>query len=184
MQPSFRRLLSFAFEPEYSFPDAPRRISPGEVVMMLLLITAEWATFWAITAGSVFALCTLIALIFEVRHLKSSVQSSTYQRIYEQMITIDRFFIENPSLKPYFYGSETPTTKNPIELEKVASIAEMMIDYFDSVYHQQDCMPEDTFPQFLRFMKDTCTASPVLKQFIHCRRDWYPEKFWQHLGVR
>src|SRR5438034_7569075 len=83
MRTSFRRLLSFAFEPEYSFPDAPRRISPGEVVMMLLLITAEWATFWAITAGSVFALCTLIALIFEVRHLKSSVQSSTYQRIYE-----------------------------------------------------------------------------------------------------
>ena len=150
---------------------------------MLLLIAPEWATFWAITAGSVFALGTLIALIFEVRHLRSSVQSSTYQRIYEQMITIDRFFIENPSLKLYFYGSDPPTSKNPIELEKMASVAEMMIDYFDSVYHQQDCMPDGTFPQFLRFMKDTCTTSQVFRQFVHCRRDWYPEKFRQDLGV-
>ena len=150
---------------------------------MLLLIAPEWATFWAITAGSIFDLFTLMALISEVRHLKASVQSSTYQRIYEQMIAIDRFFIDNPTLKPYIYGSESPATKNPIEVDKLDSVAEMMIDYFDSVYHQQECMPENTFPQFLRFMKDTCTTSPLLKQFLRCRRDWYPQKFREDLGV-
>src|SRR5438128_1367147 len=118
MRTSFRRLLSFAFEPEYSFPDAPRRISPGEVVMMLLLITAEWATFWAITAGSVFALCTLIALIFKFRHLKRSVKSSTYKRIYDQLITIDRFFIENPGLNPIFTDRKLRQRRIRLSLKK------------------------------------------------------------------
>src|SRR5882724_12676884 len=98
---------------------------------MLLLIEAEWATVWAIVAGNVITLFTLLAVIMELRHLKKSIHSSTYQRIYEQMMRIDRFFIDNPSLKSYFYGSKVPSTTNPSELDKLASISEMMIDYFD-----------------------------------------------------
>ena len=148
---------------------------------MLLLIEAEWATVWAIVAGNVITLFTLLAVIMELRHLKKSIHSSTYQRIYEQMMRIDRFFIDNPSLKSYFYGSKVPSTTNPSELDKLASISEMMIDYFDSVYHQQDCMPKDTFPQFLKFMQDVCRTSPLLKAFIRDRQYWYPRDFRDEL---
>src|SRR5258707_6860625 len=148
---------------------------------MLLLISAEWATVWAIVAGNIVTLSTLIAVIIELRHLKKSIHSSTYQRIYEQMMRIDRFFIDNPTLKSYFYGSAEPSTTNLAELDRLASISEMMVDYFDSVYHQQDCMPKDTFPQFLTFMKDLCTTSPTLKAFLAERPNWYPEDFRQSL---
>jgi hypothetical protein len=144
---------------------------------MLLMISAEWATVWAIAAGNIITLCTLIAVIIELRHLKKSIHSSTYQRIYEQMISIDRFFIDNPSLKPYFYGSKSPITKNPLELDKLDSISEMMVDYFDSVYHQKDCMPKGTFPQFLAYMQDLSNRSPHLRTFLDKRKTWYPSDF-------
>jgi hypothetical protein len=144
---------------------------------MLLMISAEWATVWVIAAGNIITLCTLIAVIIELRHLKKSIHSSTYQRVYEQMIRIDKFFIDNPSFKPYFYGSKEPTTKNPLELDKLASISEMMVDYFDSVYHQKDCMPEGTFPEFLTYMQDLSKKSPLLKAFLENRKTWYPSTF-------
>ena len=148
---------------------------------MFLIISAEWATVWAIAAGNIITMSTLIAVIIELRHLKKSIHSSTYQRIYEQMIRIDRFFIDNPGLKPYFYGSKEPGTKNPVELDKLTSISEMMVDYFDSVYHQQDCMPKDTFPQFLRYMQDLSTKSPMLEAFLKKREDWYPKGFRENI---
>ena|SRR2546423_3462572 len=148
---------------------------------MYPLISHEWAEVYAIIAGDIITLFTLIALILEVRHLKKSIHSSTYQRIYEQMINIDRFFIRRPTLKPYFYDRKEVETNNPAELNELFSIAEMLIDYFDSVYHQQDCMPEDTFPQFSAFMRDLCSNSPLLKDFLNERKEWYPEDFLKHL---
>ena len=144
-------------------------------------ICADWV---AAIATCVSAIAVVVALCFiwiQTRNLRRSIQSSTYQNVYQTMIDVDRFFAENPNLKPYFYGGKQVDTKEQVNRERLFSIAEMLADYFDNVYHQEACMPPQTFAGFSKFMRDTYQNSPVLREFLSERKDWYSKKFIEHL---
>ena len=125
---------------------------------------------------------------FQLRKLVQSIQSQTYQRVYETMISLDRFFMENPALKRYVYGPApednviTPTKE--VDGKNLFSVAEMVVDYFDNVFHQRKCMPRGTFLPFCKFMRRTCRESELIKEFLKQRGDWYPLDFRAHLAGR
>jgi hypothetical protein len=104
---------------------------------MLILITPEWLIAFGTIALAIFTLGSILALIVQIRDLKKSIQSSTYQHVYERMIEIDLYFIQHPEDKLYIYGDKSIETDNPVEKARLFSLAEMMVDYFDSVYHQE-----------------------------------------------
>lgn len=127
---------------------------------------------------------TLVGFVFvayQLFLLRRSIRSSTYQNVYQMMINIDNFFIENPDLKPYFYEGQIMEEREGLNYTKLLSVAEMLIDYFDNVYHQKDCMPRRTFEGFSEFMKDMYRSSPVLQEFLSQRKHWYPQKFIEYL---
>ncbi|HVT17441.1 MAG TPA: hypothetical protein VHQ90_14830 [Thermoanaerobaculia bacterium] len=130
---------------------------------------------------SITLLVTIVGVgvaFYQLRELVSSVRSQTYQRIYDAMISIDRFFIDNPDLKSFFYSDSGLTSEGrSIDEPKLASVAEMLVDYFDSVYHQKDCMPTHTFDGFLNYMKGTYRTSLATRKFLASREDWYPADF-------
>jgi hypothetical protein len=130
------------------------------------------------------AILTTIFVVIQIRSVSKSVQGQTYQRVYELMITIDKFFIENPGLKPYFYPDTKIAAEENVNPEKLASIAEMMIDFFDNVYHQKKTMPGDTFPGFDEYMKSVYRYSGVLRDYLRNseRVKWYPDDFLKDLG--
>jgi hypothetical protein len=120
----------------------------------------------------------------QLEDVKTSIQSSTYQNVYQQMIEIDRYFIENPELKAYFYSTEMKVEipEDALQREKRFSIAEMLVDFFDSVYYQKKSMPPKTFSRFNQYMKDMYQNSVVLKKFLTDeRKDWYTDKFIEEL---
>jgi hypothetical protein len=124
------------------------------------------------------AIVSVALVLYQIKNLVASIHSQTYQRIYELMIQIDRFFIENPTIKPYFYPSANIVPED-VEREKLLSVSEMMIDYFDSVYHQRVCMPPRTFDGFKEYMQSIFRNSEILQEYLKIsgREKWYPKDF-------
>jgi hypothetical protein len=129
----------------------------------------------------IIVVVSLWFLWIQIRELRRSIQSSTYQNIYQMIVEIDRYFIENRDIKPYFYYNKEADSGQPHLREKLLSIAEMLIDCFDNIYHQKDCMPPSTFDPFSAFMKEIYQDSPILRELLSKREYWYPKRFVDHL---
>src|SRR6266568_9415269 len=133
----------------------------------------EWVAAIGTWASVVVTLITLYVIWKQLRGLKSSVQSSTTQNIYLHMIDIDRFFIDNPKMKPYFYSARSIDAADTEELAKLFSIAEMMVDYFDSVYQQRGCLTAETFNGKGQYMRELYSTSPTLQAYLDGKDEWY-----------
>ena len=144
-------------------------------------ISADWVEAIGTWVAAIVIVGSLWFLWLQIRDLRRSIRSSTYQNVYQLMIDIDRFFVENPNLKQYFYDGKELDTTEQVNREKLFSIAEMLVDYFDNVYYQQDCLPANTFDAFIAFMRDIYRNSPVLREFLSSREHWYPKKFVEDL---
>ena len=135
-----------------------------------------WVALFTLVVSAVFAIVNL-------RQVVRSIRGQTYQRVYAQMIDIDRFFFDHSDYKAYFYpdsGDRNPS----IDPVKLASVTEMMADYFDSVYYQRDSMPPVTFLGFQDYMRSVYSYSPQLQDFIKARERWYPPAFLSSLRER
>ena len=130
--------------------------------------------FWSLLVSVV----SVLLVLYQIQNLVKSIHSQTYQRIYELMIQIDRFFIDNPKLKPYFYPNTTITDED-VDKEKLLSVSEMMMDYLDNVYHQRACMPSHTFDGFREYMQSVYRSSETLQNYLALsgREKWYPKDF-------
>lgn len=132
---------------------------------------------------AIVAVVTIIFVYRQIKDLSKNIFSQTYQNIYERMIEIDRYFIDNPDLKKYFYYNEK-IPQNDLKLKtKLYSIAEMMVDYFDSVYYQRDCMRRKTFEAKAFYFGDVCNNSPILREYLNQPgiEKWYAKDFLEFL---
>ncbi len=154
--------------------------------MMLLSLYADWVGAIATAVGAVGTIISLIFLYSQLKDIKSSVRSSTYLNLYEQMIEIDKFFYEHPEWRPYFYDGKRAARMGEKEVSSLNSVAEMMIDFFDMAYHQKACMPPETIEGFENYMNCIFQKSPVMKNFIVGERaTFYPKQFISELrGVQ
>jgi hypothetical protein len=129
----------------------------------------------------ILAFAALCATLYQIRDAVRSIRGQTYQRVYEVMIGIDRFFFDHPAYKPYFYPESGEPKYPPDDPVRLASVAEMMADYFDSVYHQGDSMPKQTSQGFREFMRSVYHHSKELQNYIRLNEKWYPEHFVKSL---
>jgi hypothetical protein len=149
---------------------------------MFLTFYSEWVGAIATCVGAIGTIVSLIFLYHQVKGLKSTIEnseSSSYLNMLELMVSIDRFFIDKPELKPYFYNNKEVDAKDPIEKDRLESVAEMMMDFFEAVYHQKGSLPVATFNAYKRYMRRIYEHSPVLKDFLG-KNEWgqlYPEQF-------
>lgn len=139
----------------------------------------DWVQAVGVWISAIIVGVSLWILWIQIRELRRSIQSSTYQNIYHMIIGIDKYFIENTDVKPYFYYGRK--VDNEQLREPLLSTAEMLLDCFDNVYHQKDCMPPHTFDAFDAFMKEIYQNSPVLQELLTKRERWYPREFIEHL---
>ena len=138
----------------------------------------DWGSV-ATWISAVIAATTLLVLWWQIKDLRRSVQGSTYQNICSTMIMIDRFFAENPQLRPYFYGGKTLDGVTPLEQERLNAVAEMVVDFFYDVFHQRDLMSKQTFQPYSSWMKKLYMNSPIIREFIPTGT--YDDAFVKHL---
>jgi hypothetical protein len=148
---------------------------------------------WLQAAALFVQLVTVVLVVLQLASLRRSIRSQTYQRIYEVMIGIDRFFFEHKGLRPYFYPharglkkevDEKESNDEKVSRDELDSLTEMMVDYFDNVYYQRKCMPNRrAFEAFSEYMRSVYHHSEEMQHFIEDRRPWYPSEFIKHLAI-
>lgn len=118
---------------------------------------------------------SVIVLFRQTGLMVKQTRASVYQSIAGQMIEIDRVFLEHPSLKPYFYEGKPLPPVGTSDYYQVMSIAEMLIDFIDSVMTQAPNMPDYPWSTWQAYFTDLLQASPALQFYWQRYRKWYPQ---------
>src|SRR5690606_33337939 len=97
--------------------------------------------------GGLAAGISLIGILFAVTGFRRAgriVDRETDHRIYQMMLDIDRFFIENPDLRCFIYdGATMPEAyeEGSPEYHRVMATIELMVDFMECAYSQFELMP-------------------------------------------
>jgi hypothetical protein len=135
---------------------------------------AEWVAAIAAVATAILIFKQLSGLRQTVEYQISQVRSQTYQAVYSEMLSLDRFFFENWEFREYFYEGKEPPPDKKIQ---AGIVAELLCDLFDDVYHQRDTMPPNTFGEWQTYMLFLFDNSPTLRRAMESRQTWYPEDY-------
>ena len=123
----------------------------------------------------------LIGGIFVQRATKRQIEVMLLQsrgdvneRLYNQSLSIMKFFAEHPELRPYFYDNKD-LTQAGTELEKlkVLSTAEMVAGFMELVALQIEEQPAEIQPRWKNYVVDEYNSSPVLREHLASCRAWY-----------
>lgn len=112
--------------------------------------------------------------------MTKNMQASMHSTITIQTLEMDKIFLANPEIRPYFYdGWEVPDEKKNARIfNKIMIIAEYQLDYFDLVMTQQDYLPVDQDTEedrnnWTEYFKDSFAESPALCKRLNANPEWY-----------
>lgn len=112
------------------------------------------------------------ALLEQSREQTIATRATIYQNLTSMMIDIDKYFIDNPELKPYFYDKQDISEKDPL-YGKVESIAEMIIDFLDFVLSHKEYMSKPDWEEWELYAQYVYVKSPVLKRYWVANKKWW-----------
>lgn len=81
--------------------------------------------------GNLVLFLSVILLGLQVRNGARATLASVYQAINDNMLQINRLFIDRPSLRAYFYGQQELTDESPEDRERIEATAELFINFTD-----------------------------------------------------
>jgi hypothetical protein len=123
-------------------------------------------------AGDVILTATLVVFMFQARAMTKTNQSSVYQTVADQMMSIDRLFIDRPDLRPYFYGGK-PAPAGGDERERVIATSELIVDFMDNVMMQEPNIPDYLTSAWQTYFRSIAADSPSIREFWRENRRWY-----------
>ena len=144
------------------------------------------ATLMAALAGVAGAILgSVLGGIFALKAAKRQVEvmlrqsrGDVNERLYNQSLSIMKFFAENPELRPYFYDNkEIERAANDLEKLKVLSTAEMVAGFMDLVALQLEDQPDQIRPRRKAYLVDQHKSSAVLREHIAECAAWYADDF-------
>lgn len=123
-------------------------------------------------AGDVILAATMVVFMLQARYMMRSTRSSVYQTVADQMMSIDRLFVERPELRPHFYRNEPLPMHGP-NRERVVAATELFVDFMDNVATQAPHMPEYLSGPWALYFREIASTSPAVRAFWREHRDWY-----------
>jgi hypothetical protein len=126
--------------------------------------------------GNFVLFLSVVLLGLQVRNGARATLASVYQAMNDNMLQINRLFIDRPLLRPYFYGEQELTDESPEERERVEATAELFINFIDNVLTQMPLLPGNLAEPWRTYFSSVITGSPVLCDFWKRRREWYSEE--------
>jgi hypothetical protein len=130
--------------------------------------------------ASVISLIGILFAVTEVRRAGRIVDRETDHRIYQMMLDIDRFFIENPDLRCYIYDGATMSEEyeeGSPEYHRVMATIELMVDFMECAYSQFELMPIHQRIGWIHYFIAVSHSSPLLRQYVQEESDSYMPAF-------
>jgi hypothetical protein len=133
--------------------------------------------------GNFVLIVSVILLGLQVRemakqssHGARATLASVYQAMNDNMLQINRLFVDQPSLRPYFYDELEPTEESPEERERIDAAAELFVNFIDNVLTQMPLLPGHLAQPWRTYFASVATSSPVLRDFWQRHREWYSDE--------
>jgi hypothetical protein len=141
---------------------------PCRVQPLLALSTSNWILLASVVINGL-AFVGLIVSLLLLRAQGLAQRDATlviaYQNVTAQMADMNRLFLENVDLRPYFYdGSALPSIKG--ERERVLAAAEMYLNVMDNVLTQLPMLSRsDVAADWEAYFRDVYRWSPAVREF-------------------
>lgn len=133
--------------------------------------------------GFIVTIATLIFLFYQCKILKSSLRTQSFQNLFNNMISIDMFFANNPCVKLYVYGEkELPKDTKSFEYIQAMSACELLLDHFEEVVGCKSVMSNEMWEGWSEYMKKMYSSSKALRHYIEINNGKYTKKFLELLG--
>jgi len=98
------------------------------------------------------------------------------ERLYNQSLSIMKFFAENPELRPYFYDNkDLNRATSELERSKVLTAAEMVGGFMELVALQIQEQPAEIQPRWKAYIADAYNSSSVLREHLAACTSWYAD---------
>ena len=134
---------------------------------------------WLEVAQSVVAIIglpiltlTLVMIWRQALYAHHTAMSQVYQNTANDFSAVQRYFIDNPQYRPYFYDDKSIDAIDP-EYVRVSAIAEFFLHAVGNLTIHRQYMREYPWYVWERSLSDIYNKSPILQQFLHEHSDWY-----------
>ena len=140
----------------------------------------DWQAIEAVATAStaVIILVSVFILYGQLKGVRVQLRNSTIGNYWAQWVEMDKWFANNPDLKPYFYSSkDDPNTDKDLSA-RIDSTAEMLLDGFANLYYQSERIGHDKeWSTFRGFIERMYTSQPCFKSFVDKHTNWYSPEF-------
>jgi len=153
------------------------RFDPMHISDLIKLIVSV-ASFVTVCVTLFFLVLQNRTIVMQTKFNLQSVESNVFNTMTNQALASDEIFLRYPEIRPYFYSGKALVENDPLA-DKVKSVAEYYLDYFESLTTQLK-----KYPNIWRFERNAWEAniidmfawSPVLCQFLEINQAWYGEE--------
>lgn len=126
----------------------------------------------------------IIGFVFvwrQIKQVNASIKSNTDNNLYSLTIDINKFLIENPELRPYFYGDASGKEKEydnkDLNFNKIETLADIYITFFEYIFEERKNMEIDLFNSWEEWKKDMYKKSPAIRKHLKNHSNWYKSDF-------
>lgn len=147
---------------------------PRKIVESKPLTPYELATLLMSLTG----LVSLFLISQQVNTAKRQAKALTTQSVMSQLLEVDKLFIKDPELRPYFYSRKVISEDDP-NYNKVLAIAEFQLDFFDSYLTQSEYLTLSTDEEkqnWEKYIVDSFANSLPMCQRLKDAPGWYSAK--------
>ncbi|MBU3202540.1 hypothetical protein LL037_05725 [Clostridium estertheticum] len=114
--------------------------------------------------------------------MKSSLRTQSFQNLFSNMISIDLFFANNPSVKLNVYEEkDLPKDTKSYDYVQAMSACELLLDHFEEVFGCKNIMSKDMWLGWSTYMKEVYNNSKALRHYIEINRSKYFKEFLELL---
>ena len=132
------------------------------------LSTSDWIFLaGVIVNGLAFVGVIVSLLLLRAQGLtqRDATLSVAYQNMAAQMADMARFFVDNPDLRPYFFGNKEPPASLD-DHDRVVAVAEMYVNFMDNVLTQSPVLKRAGIAaDWEAYFLDVYRTSPVIREF-------------------
>jgi hypothetical protein len=124
----------------------------------------------------VAAVIGFLVLAYQVLKLRNNLEGATQDRLYAHYTEICKLFMQNPELRPYFYGRSSKTVDNKLT-PKIAFMCEAILGLVEHAVLQKKNLPGDAWRNCWRpYAIERLEQSEALEKFFEPNAHWYSNR--------
>jgi len=128
--------------------------------------------------GLIISFAGFLVVIIQLFRVDKSLKSSARGSIFDMSSRIKEIFLSKPYLRQYFFDGKAITIDHEHYQEALA-VADYYCLYLEQITTQKSNIDKVERDSWLKYVHDIYHDSPIIKEYLKDKREWYSPKFWE-----